>query len=183
MKPAPHRSSWIRTGFHGCSGLLCAYVLTAACSGANPTKDPSTPATDNRQEPGVLAAHELEPNYVFDQALPDCPMQVPETELTSVPVDGGLAFTFTTARSAEEVRVRASKLASEYARGRVQHVPPTRAEVVEVPGGARVEVRAVYEADVPRVRAHLRWRATKMQETRSCPLMRQGRNQQKETHP
>lgn len=180
MKPLPHRSPLMQTHWSRCGGIVCAALLSAACGGSNSAKGATTTSTANAPpELRVLAEHGLEPEYTFDQALPDCPMQVPETDLTSMPVDGGLALAFTTPRSAEEVRFRARKLANEYTQGRVRHVPSTRAEVIEIPGGARVEVRAIYIADVPRVRAHLRWRAAKMQETGSCPMMRQARLGQK----
>jgi hypothetical protein len=112
-----------------------------------------------------------QPNYAFDTSLPNCPMQVPETKLTSLAIEGGAALVFTTTSSPKDLRTRIQALAREYDSDTTPAGVGGRSEIVEVPGGARLNIRAQYLRDTATMREHLRQRAADMRRTRSCPQM------------
>lgn len=148
---------------------LALLALATACGGASSTAA-SSPRAASAAPAATLAP---QPPTRFETALTRCPMQLPNTELTAYPIDGGMALVFTTTSSTEELQRRARALGREYGPSPTAALSiPSRVEVVKVPGGARLDIRAVYEADVERMRAHLGDRARAMKETRSCPLQR-----------
>ena len=116
-------------------------------------------------------------------ALPHCPMRVPGAELTSFPIAGGTALVFTTSEgSVEELRLRARNVLETYDADRAadsrvrgpgwRATPlevPTKASFREVLGGARIDIRAVYERDVGALREHLTRRAEAMRRSGDCP--------------
>ena len=112
------------------------------------------------------------PDYRFHQALPDCPIQVPQTTLATIPIDGGTAFVFSTPSAREEVRARATRLADDYEKQAAAGAPPMHAKEVDTPDGARVEIRAEWLKDTDRVREILRERAEKIRSRDSCPSLR-----------
>jgi hypothetical protein len=98
-------------------------------------------------------------------------MQVPETELTSFAIERGAALIFSTTSSPEEVRTRTQELARRYDGNSTPAGVGGRSEIVEVPGGARLNIRARHLRDTAVMREHLRERAAGMRRTRSCPQM------------
>ncbi len=54
--------------------------------------------------------------------------------------------------------------------GRMEMMPPSRASVVDVDGGARLELHALEAADVDALRAHVRQHGESMR-AGACPMM------------
>ncbi|HEY6560960.1 MAG TPA: hypothetical protein VI072_26975 [Polyangiaceae bacterium] len=147
--------------------VLVAGLAVPGCGAGSPQREPANAGWGRPTQirPPL-------PNYAFDTSLPNCPMQVPETELTSLPIEGGAALIFSTTSSPGDVRARTQELAREYASDSTPAGVGGRSEVVEVPGGARLNIRAQYLRDTAVMREHLRQRAAEMQRTRSCPQMK-----------
>jgi hypothetical protein len=149
----------------------CVSFIASAC-GAQPAKAPvaiGVPAQPITATQKLLAHYGLAPDYKFARALPDCPMQVPETTLATMPTAQGVAFVFSTRGSPLEVRLRASEWARDYEEQTIAGLPPLTTSVVQLPDGARVDIRAVWEKDTERAREYLRQRAEDMRASGSCP--------------
>ena len=105
-------------------------------------------------------------------------MQVPGVQLDTEDIEGGAALVFTTTEPAhvEELRalVRAMVPASEHqepasAEGLVLE-PPAALLVVDVPGGARLDLRAEDPSDIAALRRQARMRADLLLRG-ACPLL------------
>jgi len=150
--------------------------LVIACGAQRAPATSSTPGnTAPRASVGsrpLLERYGLAPDYRFRQAMPDCPIQVPQTTLTTIPIEGGTAFAFSTPSAREEVRTRAARLADDYEKRAAAGVPPMHAKEIDTPDGARVEIRAEWLKDTERVRQILQERAEKIRASDSCPSLR-----------
>lgn len=126
-----------------------------------------------------------------------CPMLVPDVTVASAELDGGASLTFTTTESeqVDDLRSRVRAMADHVedrpsggmgqggmGQGGMGHgrgtpssapMPSARAQVVEVPGGARVELRAIDPAEVDALRERVREHGQAMR-AGSCPMMRGG---------
>lgn len=124
-----------------------------------------------------------------------CPLMPAGTDVTVEQTRRGVALVFTTplAYEVEEVRARVQSMAFMHEQ-QVGHdhereallrrgahderdmgdplgaMPPSVASVVQVPNGARLELRADDPADVEALRVHATLRAEQMRIGRSCPV-------------
>ena len=151
-------------------------VCVVACSAqrapaASPAPSSAPPRANVGSRP-LLERYGVAPDYRFHQAEPDCPIQVPQTTLATIPIEGGTALVFSTPSAREEVRARAVRLADDYEKETVPGVPTLHAKEVDTPDGARVEIRAAWLKDTERVREALRERAQKIRASDSCPTLR-----------
>jgi hypothetical protein len=89
-----------------------------------------------------------------------------------MPISGGMVFVFSTRGSAEAVRLRAQALAEDFEKRTSPDVPPLTTKVIDVPDGARVEIRALWQNDVRRAREYLHDRAAEIRASGSCPTLR-----------
>jgi len=156
-----------------------AAAIAALAVACGPQRAPvASPAPSNaapRANVGsraLLERYGLAPDYRFHQALPDCPMQVPQTTLGTIPIEGGTAFVFSTPSAREEVRARATRLADDYEKQAASGVPAMHAKEIDTPDGARVEIRAEWLKDTDRVREILHERAQQIRTSDSCPSLR-----------
>ena len=113
----------------------------------------------------------------------DCPMQMPDTRLTTLPAMGGVTFIFTTANvgARDELRRRALALrdafnrgvasAAETATGPDPEAIETNVEYLDERDGARIEVRAAHQNDIDELRRRLRGETTRMTDQRRCPAL------------
>lgn len=161
------------------SCALLTVLISAPVIGCSAERPPATAPTPSKApvqasvgSRPLLERYGLTPDYRFRQALPDCPMQVPQTTLATMPIDGGTAFVFSTPSAREEVRARATRLADDYEKQAATEVPPMHAQEIDTPDGARVEIRAEWLKDTDRVREILQERAEKIRTSDSCPTLR-----------
>lgn len=125
-----------------------------------------------------------------------CPMSVPGTEVRAADVDGGESLTFTTSGSVADLRERVKAMAGMHndhhadADGRARmegggmmgsgnamngaKVPPSRATVVDVEGGATIVVVPIAPGDLEALRSAIRARADRLR-TNGCDMMGQTR--------
>jgi hypothetical protein len=114
----------------------------------------------------------------------DCPMQMPDTRLTTLPAMGGVTFIFTTANAAarDELRRRAIALGDAFNRGVASPAEAatgpdpeatlqTNVEYLDEHDGAGIEVRAVHQNDIDELRRRLRMETTAMNDQRRCPAL------------
>ena len=164
----------------GLSGSVLVAVLALGCGGGEQRS-----ATSERVEvPPATTSGDQEGAGVAAMPAADCPMLVPETSVASSEVDGGAALTFTTAAGdrVEDLRARVRSMAARVeARGTggmARHhggastpLPPVQAQVFDVDGGARMELRAIDPGEVALVREHVREHGSMMR-AGTCPMMR-----------
>lgn len=119
-----------------------------------------------------------------------CPMLVPDVTVATTEVESGAALTFTTTaeESVDDLRARVSRMAemvedrprgggmgqgrgAQQARGAgMGPMPPAHAEVVDIEGGARIELHALDARDVDALREHVREHGERMR-AGACPMM------------
>lgn len=108
-----------------------------------------------------------------------CPMMLPDAQVAVESTERGVAMTFTTERAdqVEELRTRVRAMGAMHEQrgtmrgGRMMMMPPATTSVVEVPGGARLELAAADAADVDALRRHASMQAEHMRDGRGCPMM------------
>jgi hypothetical protein len=127
-----------------------------------------------------------------------CPMSVPGTQVRSDDVDGGESITFTTTGSVSDLRERVKTMAGLHndhhgdadarapttgggmmGSGNAMNgatVPPSRATVVEVEGGAAIVVVPSVPGDLEVLRTAIRAQAGRLQRN-GCDMMGQTRNE------
>jgi hypothetical protein len=110
-----------------------------------------------------------------------CPMRVRGTRVVAAPTAGGAALTFTTEGDVRELRARVREMAARHDRVMasghrgtgVMHgqigMPPARATVVDVEGGARLVFTPTDGAQADELRAAARRHAQRMQGG-ECPM-------------
>lgn len=124
----------------------------------------------------------------------ECPMNVDGADVSAEDVDGGVALVFTTAEpdQVEELRERVRGMAEMHqrratsgaggmGRGMMMH-PPSSSTVVDIEGGARLEMRADAPDDVTALRQHVRMRAERMSQG-TCPMMEAQQQASSPAHP
>lgn len=173
------------------SGTLALALIAGGCGGAaQPAEQRSTTAqTTGEQERGSMAQHRGGMMRGGAVAMPDedCPMMVPSVSVESTDVEGGAALTFVTteADGVDELRARVRRMSERHhgatgvavepppGRGApmaMMRMPPAEATVVDVPGGARIELQALDTVDVDALREHVREHSEAMR-AGACPMM------------
>lgn len=108
-----------------------------------------------------------------------CPMMISTANMTVEEIEGGSAMTFSTddAGQVEELRTRVRRMGEMHEQhagmghGMMAAMPEAQASVVDVPNGARLELRATNPADVEALRRHAAVHAEQMRTRRTCPMM------------
>lgn len=118
-----------------------------------------------------------------------CPMQVPGARATSQDIEGGAAVIFTTTGNVEDLRARVRRMAEMHNRmgahamgggmqeggmhageGMMMKMVPSDATVVDVAGGARLELRPRDPSQLGELRAQVRTHSQQMA-SGQCPMM------------
>jgi hypothetical protein len=146
---------------------LAAAVALAACAARAPAR-----TADRAREPEVLAEA--------------CPILVTDTRVVATELSGGCGLTFVapTARHARDVRRRVHELGAVFARASAHpawnlawidpraasaRMPRSRAHVIDLGLGARIELRALDSRQIHRLREEVREYAAALRRG-SCPL-------------
>lgn len=153
-------------------GLALALAV-AGCGGAG-TQAPRSRAAS----PEPVAEADRPPHAPLEPSAA-CPTMLPGVEVTVEEIDSGAAMTFTTSEPAQvdELRARVRVMAGMHQQhaatpaGRTGTMPPAIASVSDVPGGARLELRAIDATDQGALHEQALAQADEMRTAGTCPTM------------
>ncbi len=170
---------------------LLAVSISAGCGGTTQTDSPAGTATAGEEAATAGDGHghhahggahaqggATHHRPMAGRGPMACPMMLPGAQVAVDNTERGVAMTFTTERAdqVEELRTRVRAMAAMHEqhgamRGGRMMMPPATTSVVEVPGGARLELAAASAADVDALRRHASMQAEHMRGGRGCPML------------
>lgn len=162
--------------------LSAALLALIGCGGSEAEEIPPASATAGAEHTSPMQPHAMHGHGQHGQGgavATACPMMLSGAEMTVEEIEGGSAMTFTTASAGdvEDLRARVRGMAAMHEQhagmghGMMAGMPRAEVSVVELPNGARLELRATDPADVEQLRRHAAVHADHMRTRRTCPMM------------
>lgn len=155
--------------------LTLTMGAAAACSSGGSSRPASAPPPAEHQDEHAGMGMDMKGM---------CPMEVEGTAVSAEDIDGGIALVFTTSTGdVAELQARVHRMAEMHRSGMMhgqggmhdgemaKKMAESKATVVDVEGGGRLELTTADEAAVSDLRAHARTHAEKMQSAGTCPMM------------
>lgn len=154
--------------------LTLTLGVSAACSSSSKPASAPPPAAHRDEHAGMGMGMDMGSM---------CPMGVEGTAVAAEDIDGGVALAFTTPKGdVTELRARVHRMAEMHQSGMMHEhgamddhemakMAESKATVVDIDGGARLELTTADEAAVSDLRAHVRKHAEQMASAGTCPMM------------